>query len=327
MTQPSIPTSFTIRSGQSGQLTWNLTDPNNNPVSGATVTASVYENRSRTNPVVTPGTVVPGLSPIGMVETPLNSGIYIGTFAPQILSSSAVTNYVTVITARDSLGTLLSQWEIPTVVPPPQNNLDLVLLDDVKSWLGIKSGNTDDDETIQICITGFSQYVLNRTGRSSFTAVDNYIETYDGNGNMRLFLKNYPITVLNSVQIGAYTVPFSTSLTVPGIYIEQSTKSIAFRFSTGTLLPPQNIYPYRFERGQGNILVNYMAGYAEVPFDLYEAAMKAVAINYRRKDWIDMASKSISTGGGATGTTRYRDWTLPPDIERVLTHYQRRATI
>jgi hypothetical protein len=78
-------------------------------------------------------------------------------------------------------------------------------------------------------------------------------------------------------------------------------------------------------RGQGNIQISYTAGYTFVPYDLQEAVIEAVGINYSRKDWIDIASKALSTSGGGSGTTRYRDWHLTPGIQYTLQYYSRRA--
>jgi hypothetical protein len=206
---------------------------------------------------------------------------------------------------------------------PAQNTIDLTTIWDVKAWLQIPLSNTDDDGIIQELISGFSQYVLNRTGVASFNSIQTYIETYDGNNNSRLFLRNFPIISLTKVQVGSYSVPLSTSITTPGIFIDQLGRSIAFRNSGFGFMVPTGIYPYAFIGGTGNIQVTYQAGYQQVPYDLAEACMKAVAIYYRRKDWIDLDSKALASSGGGSGNTKYRSWALPSEIERVLTFYQR----
>lgn len=71
-----------------------------------------------------------------------------------------------------------------------------------------------------------------------------------------------------------------------------------------------------------NINVQYTAGYAGVPFDLAEMAMRVVGQNFKRRQWIDLASKTLSAQGGS-GTTRYRDWALSPMDELVLQNYKR----
>lgn len=202
---------------------------------------------------------------------------------------------------------------MPTINP---NAIDLTTLAAVKNLAGAVAST--DDQEIQDLITGFSQYVLARTGRDSLNSVGSYNENYDGNGNSRLFLRNSPIVSVVSVTVGAFTLQQSTSLTTSGWYIEQGKKSIGIRCAGGIIGFGPNI----FSKGQGNVQVNYTAGYAATPFDLEVACREAVAIGYKRKSWQDQESKSLS-GGGASGTTKYRNWALPPHVERVLLSYQR----
>jgi hypothetical protein len=323
------PTSMTFRCLQQTQVTWTLTSPTGAPVTGLTVSATLYVNRSRSNSSE-PGTIAdPNFSSLSMPETVLNtSGIYQGVVPAAFNPSPATTGFLVVITALNG-ATLVDTWTIPAVVIFPQNSTDLVEIDDVKSWLNIPSTNTDDDGLLQLLISSFSQYVLNRTGQQSFSTVNSYTDIYSGNNSYRLFLRNTPIQSVTSIIVGAWTVPQSTGLTTNGWYIDPDGKSVVLRSSaSGYMTAPYSSYyttwPGCFLRGQGNIQVTYTAGYNSVPYDLQEAVMEAVAINYSRKDWIDLASKALSpTGGG--GSTRYRDWHLPPGIRIVLDYYSRRA--
>lgn len=203
------------------------------------------------------------------------------------------------------------QGDVPTFQP---SDIDLVDLATVKQWLNIANTNTDDDLLIQFLITAFSQHVLNKTGIASFTSVDAFVDTYDGNGQERLFVRNPPIVSVASVNVGSLSLPQSTGLTSNGWFIEDSKKSIALRGCV-----------YRFHRGLGNIQVSYTGGYSEVPIDLAEAAMNAIGQNYVRKDWKDLASQAISSGSGVTGTSRYRDWVYPPGVLETILFYKRRA--
>lgn len=208
------------------------------------------------------------------------------------------------------------------------SKIDLVTLGEVKAWLKIKDEHNTDDGVLQFLITAFSDYALWRCGVDSFNSVNQYVEVYDGNGSVRMFLRNTPIVTINSVIAGGNTIPLSTGLTTPGYFIERSRKSIAFR-SSGSRNPASygRIFHYVFPEGIGNIQVDYTAGYEVVPPSLVEATMKAVAINYKRGEWIDLASKSLSTPQGGTGTTRYRDWSLPPEVRDVLSYYSRQALV
>ena len=318
----SPPVSFTFRALQQALLSWTLTDQNGNPISGATVNATLYENLNLQNPTDYPGTPVAGFTNVNLVETPAASGIYVATLPATINPDPATMGFITVIVATSG-STPLGTWNIPTVIVPASNTIDLTTLSDVKAWLGIPTVNTDNDEVIQALITGFSQYVINRTGVASFNSINQYIEIYDGNGSQRLFLRNYPITAIISVLIGSYSVPLSSAVNAPGIFIEQLKRSIAFRAGSVGWFPSAGLFPYTFAPGIGNIQVTYTAGFAQVPYDLQEACFKAVAINYTRKSTIDQGSKTLSASGGGTGTVAFRAWALPPEIERVIMYYSR----
>ena len=323
----TLPSSFSFRVGNPEQITWTLTDSGGNPVSGVGVTASLYVDRNLRNFVTTPGTIDPVFNNISLSETPASSGIYIGVVPATFNPVQSTFSYVTVITAAGGALANPITWQIPSVVVFPENVIDLIDLDQVKAYIGMKEENTNDDGLIQALITGFSQYVMHKTGRTAFNQIKSFVDTFDGNGNQRLFMREFPIVTLTSVVSGLYSVPISTSFGVPGVFVEDSRKSIAFRTSQGSMLPPQSIYPYYFPYGQGNIVVTYTAGYAFVPFDLQEACMKAVSINYKRKDWIDIASKSLAAGSGVSGSIRYRDWSLPPEVEQTILFYKRRAVV
>lgn len=321
------PTSMTFRCLQQSLVTWTLVSPSGTPITGMNVAATLYANRSRSNPITQPGTVAdPSFSNLSLPETvPGVSGVYQGIVAATFNPIQSTTGFILIITASSG-ATLIDTWTIPAVIIFPQLTTDLVEIDDVKSWLGIESTNTDDDGILQLLISSFSRYVLNRTGQASFTSVNSYTEIYDGNNSTRLFLRNYPIVSVSSVIVGAVTVPTSGGLISSGWYIDPSGKSIALRWNTAIYQnPSQTIWPGVFSRGQGNIQVTYTAGYSTVPFDLQEATVEAVGIAYARKDWLDLASKTLSSGAGTSGTTVYRAWHLPPGIQYTIQHYTRRA--
>ena len=81
-----------------------------------------------------------------------------------------------------------------------------------------------------------------------------------------------------------------------------------------------------FLPGQGNIEVQYTAGYGDTPEDLEYAVRCVVALNYKRKGWQDQASRGVTTQG-ASSTTAYRTWAWPPEYDRVFEFYQRKAIL
>lgn len=307
-------------------IQWSLTDDQTppKPVTGATVVATLYAGRSSGNPNGVPGVATAPIVNITLVEVGVSApGVYQALIPGTLNPPSNGIGYTLVVDGTIAAAPVYHKEE-PVFVILDSSPIDLVTLDQVKDWLGIADDNSDNDNTIQFLITAFSKYVINQTGISSFNSVQQFTEIYDGNGNSRMFVNNPPIQTLISLIIGSNTVPISTSTITSGIYVEQSQKSIAFRYSAGALYPPLGIYPYRFIPGQGNVQITYMGGYITTPYDLGMAVMKAVSIYYDRADYQDMASKTLSTGNGS-GTIRYRDWQLPPEVNDVISFYSRYA--
>jgi hypothetical protein len=242
----------------------------------------------------------------------------------------------------------------PLLAPAAQ---DLVDLATVKQYLEIAPGNTTDDDLLQALITGASNYWLLRTSRDSLNAVQDYAETYDGPGGLRLPLRNYPIVSVASVSVAGAAFAGSDGTTA-GWVIDQSRKGLAIVGATTGTYPYSGLWPgyscySSYERvatqdvddfirnlvtikgdtyvlsysggggfplGVQNIQVSYTAGYNGTPQDIAVAVTKQVAIQYKRRGWVDQKSIILPQGGG---TANYRDWELPPDIEHVIQLYTR----
>lgn len=327
--------SFTFTALQQNLFTWSLTNSTGGIVTGASVQSTLYSGRQIANAITYPGVPDPIFQNISMPEANAPSGIYKAIIPATFNPNPSPSGFVVVVTATLSSVTI-GIWSTVAVVVPAATLIDLVTLNDVKTWLELEENNTDDDGLLQILITGFSRYVLNRTGMASF-GVNTYTDIYDGNGSQDLFLRNYPITSVTSVIVGNYTVPQSTGLTAPGWYIDPHQKSIVLRSVGGSgwgggsgigpyMMVPGSVFPQSFIRGRGNIQVIYQAGYTSLPADLYEIVMETIGIFYARKDWKDMASRALAIQGGSGTTVFRRDW-LPLGTEEVLRYYQRRALI
>lgn len=208
----------------------------------------------------------------------------------------------------------------PAIVPSP---IDLTTLNDVKSWCGIGLENHTDDVEIQDVITSFSLSVLNQCGVKSFNQIDQYGETRDGNGNNQIFVRYRPVVNVVSVTVNGVAVPAAGPWPSYGYYVSDSRKSIMIRSgsaSRSTVYSRGRNTSSGFSRGQGNVQLIYNAGYLRVPADLEMAVRKGSALYHRRKQNLDLASKSIAAGG-TTGTTRFRDWEVPPEICSVIDLY------
>ena len=218
------------------------------------------------------------------------------------------------------------------------NPIDLTTVAKVKTWLssgGLAPSNTDDDPQIQACITSFSAMFLWRTckgnqdgeepSESPFVAPISYTEVYDGNGKDRIWLRNSPIQSVTSVIVGTVTLTLSTGFNSPGVTVSGNKKYIFIcRGNTGIVNLTDLGYGWGgcFPRGRQNVQVVYSAGYNSTPDDIEMAARKAAALNYKRRDWIGLRSKSLGQGAGSTS---YQDWEYDPDVERLISNYTRYA--
>ena len=167
------------------------------------------------------------------------------------------------------------------------NAIDLTTLSAVRTRAEVVS--TSDDAEIQAAITAFSRYLLNYTGRATLNSVETLSETYDGNGNTRLFLRSNPILTLTSVILNGSVTPISTGVGSWGAYIEQSKKSIGMRggignFSTFPYPPVRGRWPC-FIYGQGNVEVVYTAGFAATPVVNEINTIAAQTITLQQGPW------------------------------------------
>lgn len=197
------------------------------------------------------------------------------------------------------------------------NPIDLTTLADVKTYLGITATSSDDTE-LQNLITGASQYWLTRTGRASLNSVVTVAnERYDGNGRDTLMLRQWPIQSVTSLTVNGFSVPASPDYIQYGYVIDQRQTAIVI-LGAGTY--GGGGYGVNFCYGRLNVNVSYTAGYSATPLDVAEAVIKQVAQNYKRRRTTDEEMISIPQTGG---TTRLRDWSIPPECLEVLNAYRR----
>jgi hypothetical protein len=212
---------------------------------------------------------------------------------------------ITLVTAPALNSQMFGTFTVTTA-----DDIDLSTVADIKIWGEIKTSS--EDSMIQQCLTAFSRYVLKQTNRAALNRIVALTELYNGNGSALMLLKNYPITELSSVKISGTPQIISTGYGMPGVSIGTDGMSLQFGYGAYGLFTP----------GLSNIEVAYSAGYADAPDDLAMAACEAVVQNYKRRQWVDLKSKSQGTQG-ITGTTSYRDWKFSPFVESVIQSYTR----
>lgn len=215
---------------------------------------------------------------------------------------------------------------------------DLTTVSAIKGWLsalGTPSSSVTDDANIQACISAAGAHWLQRTGRAnadcSLPAASPLLEPlafsewYDGNGGPRLFLRQQPIVSVQSLQINGVSIPASTGFGSAGFVVHQDGKSLILRVgASGSVLYTGSYFGRGswFSKGLQNVQVAYTAGFRATPPDITLACLQMVAVNYRRRSWIDQKSQAMAEGAG---TVTYRDWELPPEVLRVMRAYTRTA--
>ena len=142
---------------------------------------------------------------------------------------------------------------------------DLTTLAAVKAWLSI--ANTNSDALLAPTITAASRWVLSYLGRGSVLPAT-FNERYDGQGNKRLYLRNWPVISVSSLLVNGQTVaaalPPSTNNPTPSGYLLapwdgrppgelQALDVFGSEFSTFS----PDYFPY----GRQNVAVTYVAGY------------------------------------------------------------------
>jgi hypothetical protein len=85
---------------------------------------------------------------------------------------------------------------------------------------------------------------------------------------------------------------------------------------------PGGVYIFAAGDEGKQVQISYTA--SGVPFDIELAVRKMVAVNYKRRQWIDQRSQSMAAGAG---TISYQSWEIPPEVQSVIDHYRRRAIV
>lgn len=153
-----------------------------------------------------------------------------------------------------------------TITP---NVIDVTTVPILRAWLSTQKDSTvpsSEDSVLQFAITSFSRFLLTLIGTGSLNSLVNYSETYDGNNHDELFLRNFPITAVQLLQINAQMVQPSAQFGQAGYYISSTGRALRIRGgmagdTISSYYPTSFNLPYVFVKGRGNILVNYTAGF------------------------------------------------------------------
>lgn len=165
-------------------------------------------------------------------------------------------------------------------------------------------GNTDanaDDVLLGELIERVSTSIENWLGRSLLSAART--ELVDGNGKQKLMFKNWPVTVVSSVKVDGVSIPAASSYTAAG-----------YRFTDQALI----LQGYSFVTGLANVEMSYTAGYSAIPGDVEQACIETVMLAYKRRDHVDVSSKSL-----AGETVSFITSELTPSAKTMLQPFKR----
>lgn len=183
----------------------------------------------------------------------------------------------------------------------------LCQLSDVQTYLRIT--NTNSDTLLAALITNASAIIESFCCR--VFGVNAYTETYNGNGQRKLYLANAPIQTV-------------TSLTVDGLAVAAAADAISagFVFDSDIIyLRPGTVSGYgtAFNRGVQNVSVAYTAGFPAVPSDVAQACIELVASKYKASDRVDVKSQGL----GPNQSTTYSIADMPASVKSAIRRYQR----
>lgn len=177
---------------------------------------------------------------------------------------------------------------------------DLCAPSDVQAFLSLAAGQ--DDALLQTLCTAASAFVLSALNRNLLEAT--YTETRNGHGGDRLPLYQYPVTAVSSVTIDGVAIP-----PAPGA------------LASGYVFDDKMVYlrGYCFSCGAQNVVIEYTAGLAAVPFDIAQATVEIVALKYKRRLNLEVSGKTLNGE-----TINFSQADIPASAKSVLQNYMRR---
>lgn len=153
---------------------------------------------------------------------------------------------------------------------------NLTSLAAVREYIGMLPTVTGDDALLSNLIARISAMAERYCNRSFLSAART--EVRYGSGSTAMVMLYTPITAVASLSIAGVAIPAAASATTPGYRID------------GNAL---RLVGYKFTR-DAVVEISYTAGYATVPLDVEQAVIETVMLSYRRKDHIDVTSKSLA---------------------------------
>lgn len=199
--------------------------------------------------------------------------------------------------------------------------LDTTTVQKVINWLNPSTAySAAEQQNIQDVVSAWGAELLWMCGRanqdglvptaSPFNELVAFNEVYDGNGSSRIFLRNWPINSVSSLQIQTNVIQQSLSVTQSGFVIDASGKSLSLRGGSGKGTNFTTFYPYGtgggywFNKGIQNVLVSYLAGFLaraiNNELDTIPGSPGPYQVSVQVPQWMSDAGISYALGGSLT---------------------------
>ena len=218
--------------------------------------------------------------------------------------------------------------------------MNLTSLANVRQWLSIASGTTDDAFCTRL-IAEASRMILNYTQRADF-GLTSINEVISGRGELKIQLRNWPVVTVASLSINGVTIPPSTTPTAFGWFLEPVYGSTAGRIQnlgianfgcgniptvgsfpngmgvTAVMPSPASAYGRPFPPGVGNIIVGYSFGYCVqneaqiIPATPYQIVPNAPYGAWSQDNGVTFASNGVALTP-TTGTPSAGQY-VPPNL-------------
>lgn len=192
--------------------------------------------------------------------------------------------------------------------------MSLISTYDLRIWMGIEEGDRKPNAKLSVIAQAVEDFVDSYTSRkleAKRYLTDPNFSYYDGTGKNYIYLKQYPVSYVSSVNMDADRVFNSGTLFASADYYWYGSEG-KLRLS-GSQWPFDN-YSGGFYSGRRNILVDFTAGYAPVVGGTHNAVVSSYPLPLDLKQvMIEMCVESFKEGmtavhsvqGGQAGDPKF----------------------
>jgi hypothetical protein len=182
---------------------------------------------------------------------------------------------------------------------------NLVSLSALKTFIGVKTTDTDYDEMCEQAIDGASWYLNSETGRK--LKARDLTEYYDGDGTDKLVFEQRPINAMSSIYSDAARAFGSTTLVDSDDYELYGDEGYVVFTATGVAT------------GHHVLKATYNAGYSTIPYDLKQACIELATLWYENYKSHHTQLKSVSSDAG----TQSYEHNIPPFVKAIIKKYRK----